>query len=45
MEEEEFDPEPPRLREKLAAARQGRFHPHNPQTYDVLLASTDEASR
>ena len=45
MEEEEFDPEPPQLLEKLAAARQGSFRPHNPQTYDTLLASTDEASR
>ena len=45
MEDEEFDPDPPQLQEKLAAARQGRFRPHNPQTYDTLLASTDEASR
>ena len=45
MEEEEFDAEPPRLREKLEAARQGQFHPYNPQTYDALLASADETPR
>jgi Arc/MetJ-type ribon-helix-helix transcriptional regulator len=45
MEQEEFDPEPPRLREKLTAARQGKFRPYNPQAYDALLASADEPSR
>ena len=45
MEEEEFDAEPPRLREKLEAARQGQFHHYNPQTYDALLASADETPR
>lgn len=45
MEAEEFDPEPPRLREKLDAARQGTFRPYNPQTYDALLGATDETSR
>ena len=42
MEEEEFDAEPPRLREKIEAARQGKFRPYNPQSYDALLASADE---
>ena len=41
MEEEEFDAEPPRLREKLEAARQGKFRPYDPQSYDALLASRD----
>jgi Arc/MetJ-type ribon-helix-helix transcriptional regulator len=44
MEEEEFDLEPPRLREKIEAARQGKFRPYNPNTYDALLASADETS-
>lgn len=43
--EEEFDTEPPRLMEKLEAARQGKFHPYDPQSYDVLLASADETPR
>lgn len=43
MEEEEFDPEPPRLPEKIEAARQGKFHPYDPQSYDAPHASTDEA--
>ena len=42
MEEEEFDAEPPRLREKLAAARLGKFRPYDPQAYDALLVSADE---
>ena len=45
MEEEEFDAEPPRLREKLEAARQGKFRPYDPQSYDALLASADETPR
>ena len=45
MEEEEFDPEPPRLREKLDAARQGKFRPYDPQTYDALTVSADETPR
>ena len=45
MEEEEFDAEPPRLREKLEAARQGKFRPYDPQTYDALLVSADETPR
>ena len=45
MEEEEFDPEPPRLHEKIAQAREGEFRPYNAQAYDALIAPTDEASR
>ena len=45
MEEEEFDAEPPGLREKLEAARQGKFHPYDPLSYDAVLASTDETPR
>ena len=45
MEDEEFDPEPPRLRQKLDAARHGKFQPYAPQAYDAMLASVDEASR
>lgn len=41
MEEEEFDAEPPRLREKLEAARRGPFRPYDPQTYNALLAAAD----
>jgi len=42
MAEEEFDAEPPRLLEKLDAARQGSFRPYDPKAYDELLASPDE---
>ena len=45
MEEEEFDADPPRLREKLEAARQGKFRPYDPQTYNALLAASDETAR
>jgi len=45
MEEEEFAPDPPRLREKLEAARQGKFRPYDARTYDALLASGDETAR
>ena len=45
MEEEELDLEPPRLREKLEAARQGKFRPYDPQSYDALLAPADETPR
>ena len=45
MEAEEHDPESPRLREKLEAARRGKFRPYDAQTYDALLASADETSR
>jgi Arc/MetJ-type ribon-helix-helix transcriptional regulator len=45
MDEEEFEADPPRLREKLDAARQGKFRPYNPQAYDALVASADETAR
>jgi Arc/MetJ-type ribon-helix-helix transcriptional regulator len=45
MEEEEFDAEPPRLREKIEAARQGKFRPYDPQSYDALLPSADDTPR
>ena len=45
MEDEEFDPAPPRLREKLEAARQGQFRPYDAKTYDALAAPADETSR
>lgn len=45
MEEEEFEPNPPRLREKLESARGGQFHSYDPKSYDALLASSDEPSR
>jgi Arc/MetJ-type ribon-helix-helix transcriptional regulator len=44
MEEEDFEADPPRLREKLAAARQGKFRPYDPQVCDALLASADETA-
>jgi Arc/MetJ-type ribon-helix-helix transcriptional regulator len=45
MEEEEFDADPPRLWEKLDAARQGKFRPYDPQAYDALLAASNETAR
>jgi Arc/MetJ-type ribon-helix-helix transcriptional regulator len=45
MEEEDFDADPPRLAEKLDAARQSKFRPYDPQSYDALLASADETAR
>lgn len=45
MAEEDFDVEPPRLREKLEAARQGKFRPYHPDSYDALLATADETPR
>lgn len=45
MAEEEFDAEPPRLREKLEAARQGQFRPYDSKSYDALLATADEPAR
>jgi len=44
MAEEEFDAEPPRLREKLEAARRSKFRPYDPSSYDAPLA-TDETPR
>jgi hypothetical protein len=45
MEDEEFDPEPPHLHEKIREARRGEFHLHNPQKYDVLLTSPNASAR
>lgn len=45
MEEGEFDLDPPQLEEKLAAVRQGAFRPFDPQRYEALILSQDEASR
>ena len=45
MEEEEFDAEPPRLQEKLDAARQGKFRPYNPLACDALLAAAHAITR
>ncbi len=42
MEEEEFAVDPPMLREKLDAARRGKFRPYNPQAYDALIPPADE---
>jgi Arc/MetJ-type ribon-helix-helix transcriptional regulator len=44
MAEEDFDVEPPRLRDKLEAARRSRFRPYEPGHYDSLLAA-DETPR
>lgn len=43
MEEEEFEADPPRLREKLDAARQGKFRRYDPQAYNALLSSDEPA--
>lgn len=45
MAEDDFDAEPPRLREKLEGARQGQFRPYDPLAYNTLLASIDETVR
>jgi Arc/MetJ-type ribon-helix-helix transcriptional regulator len=45
MVEEEFDGDPPGLADKLEAARQGAFRPHEPARYDALAASLHEAPR
>lgn len=45
MAEEEYDAEPPRLREKLEAARQGKFRRYDPKSYDALLAAAAETPR
>jgi Arc/MetJ-type ribon-helix-helix transcriptional regulator len=45
MEEEEFEVDPPRLKEKLAAAQQGAFRPYDAQRYDALVAQTNEPAR
>jgi len=45
MEEEEFEADPPQLREKLDAARRGKFRPYDPHAYDALIAAADETAR
>ena len=45
MAEEEFEADPPRLREKLDAARQGKFRPYNPLACDALLAAAHAITR
>jgi len=45
MEEEEFQPDPPLLREKIEEARRGKFAPYRPQSYDKLLAKNEKAGR
>ena len=45
MEDEAFDTAPPRVTEKLAEARQGKFVPHDPSRYDALAASLNETAR
>ena len=45
MEDEEYAPDPPRLREKLLAAHRGQFRPYRPEAYDSLMTSSDEATR
>ena len=44
MEEEEFDLDPPRLQEKVDAARQGAFRPYDAQRYHAMSAHADEAA-
>jgi Arc/MetJ-type ribon-helix-helix transcriptional regulator len=41
MAEEEFDAEPPRLREKLEAARRSKFRPYDPSSYDARFGIRD----
>jgi Arc/MetJ-type ribon-helix-helix transcriptional regulator len=45
MEDEDYAPDPPRLREKLLAACHGQFHAYQPEAYDSLIAKSDEAAR
>jgi Arc/MetJ-type ribon-helix-helix transcriptional regulator len=45
MEDEEYAPDPPRLREKLLAAHHGQFRSYQPETYDCLMTSSDEVAR
>jgi Arc/MetJ-type ribon-helix-helix transcriptional regulator len=45
MAEEEFDLDPPRLCEKVDAARQGQFRAYDPNSYDALIPSNDEPAR
>lgn len=43
MEEEDMEPDPPHLQEKLLAAHNGAFRPYKPEVYDSLGPSPDEA--
>jgi len=43
MEEEDFDADPPNLREKLDDARRGKFRNFNPDSYIRMISSTDES--
>jgi hypothetical protein len=43
MEEDEFDPDPPRLREKVQAAQNGTFQPYRSESYDALLKLNEPA--
>jgi Arc/MetJ-type ribon-helix-helix transcriptional regulator len=45
MEEENFEPAPPRLVEKLTAARKGTFRSYNPEALDSLISQPDESPR
>ena len=36
MEDEDFEPNPPRLAEKIQAARNGKFREFNSKSYDAL---------
>src|SRR5436190_16611894 len=44
MDEEEYFPDPPNLREKLDAARQGQFKLHNPREFESLIKLAHEPS-
>ena len=44
MEEDDFEADPPNLRDKLAEARRGRFHPHDPARFDALVSPAHEAA-
>lgn len=44
-EEDQIDPDPPRLLEKLQAARQGKFQSYDPEKYDAFLSEANDTSR
>ena len=43
MEEEDFDADPPGVREKLDEARAGKFRTFNSQSYTSMIGESDEA--
>jgi Arc/MetJ-type ribon-helix-helix transcriptional regulator len=45
MQDEEYAPDPPRLREKLLEAHRGQFRPYQSEAYDSLMSSSDKATR